>query len=99
MVVSVDAPLIRARRPAESMGFHPLIDTNRISLLVCDGCDALMTLNGDKAAKRHSESDPEDRAPHYGTAADLRATATAAGWTKDGDAWMCASCSRPPAAT
>ncbi len=78
------------------MGFHPLIDTNRISLLVCDGCDALMTLDGGIADKRHRESDPDDRAPHYGTSAELRATASRSGWTKDDDRWLCASCSRPP---
>jgi len=77
------------------MPMHHL--TQRISLVACDTCDAVMTLGGATAEKRYRESDPTDLAAHYATPAELRATARTSGWNEDDGQWTCPRCSHPPA--
>ncbi len=79
---------LRAVPPIRSLG------DPRSSLLVCDGCDALMTRDGKTAAKPHRESNPDERAPHYMPQADLQDAATTSGWVDEGEGrWSCPPCS------
>jgi hypothetical protein len=71
----------------------------RMSLLVCDGCDGVLTHEGGTTSKPHRESDPDDLSAHYDEPYVLRQAARSSGWTATGSEWRCGRCSAPAEAT
>jgi len=80
------------------MSIRPLAGT-RVSLLVCDTCDAVLGIDGSSTQKTFAESDPSDLAPHYAGKDELAPRASRAGWTSERDGWSCPRCSRAPKMT
>ncbi len=75
-------------RPLDPSDAAPL----RLSILVCDGCDRVLQLDGSSSLGRAADGDPSDLAPHYEREAELRAVARAAAWREQESRWSCPSC-------
>lgn len=73
------------------MGFRSLADT-RVSVLTCDTCDAVFSVDDSVPAKTYRDSEPCDLAPHYSERAELRAAAVTRGWANEGERWSCTGC-------
>lgn len=65
----------------------------RASLLVCDDCDAVLSVDGTMYEKRYGESTPDDLAPHYRPPTEHIQTARATGWQEEDGRWSCPPCS------
>ena len=77
------------------MPLIPMPSVTRVSLLVCDACDGVMTRDGTHAPKKHRDSSPDDLAPHYDHAVELVNTARSSGWRAKDDRWHCGACADP----